>query len=149
MPPGLCGHDGTTACSGNDFQTVETEAATGFHVGRPVWSRGGRGGVHQTAILHRTITIKKRKIQTDWSDAFICVRRTAILPEVAKSIPGMTPFVAKLCDRIPVTAVNEMDSGAVGQSSVQQAVMTTDKPDQLAPIGEAKAPKGGIQSKHG
>ncbi len=50
-------------------------------------------------------------IQTDCTNAFNSVKRTAIIREAARSVPELTGFIAKCYDGTPATAVYTMDSG--------------------------------------
>ena len=70
------------------------------------------GGVDYLAmkaqVAHQTGTWI---IQTDYTNAFNSVKRTAIIKGAAKSVPDLAGFIAKCYDGIAATAVYEMDSG--------------------------------------
>ena len=51
-------------------------------------------------------------VATDCSNTFNTAKRTAILAQIAQSIPGLVPYNARCYDEIPAKAIYEMDSRA-------------------------------------
>ena len=72
----------------------------------------GHGGVEHVGLrarmLHET---GNWLVLTDCSNAFNTVKKTAVLEEVEKWVPALTPLVAKCYGTVPADVFSRMDSG--------------------------------------
>ncbi|CAN0583139.1 unnamed protein product, partial [Laminaria digitata] len=83
------------------------------------------GGVEHVGLRARTIhETGNCLVLTDFSNAFNTVKRTAVIEEVAKCVPALTPLVSKCYGTRPADVFFRMDSGETStiacSSSVQQ-----------------------------